>query len=220
MRTTSRARSCTILGVIVFAAIEASQAASSKATWPPLPPDFRGDFTMDMATMKKLVGDSIALPLSGRFTKLSITSIDDEGTVKIKDVVSDRELAGQTFKVTIHALHSHAAPEAQGRYKMTGKDSQGPQLGFVWHDFHVQRAGGVSLHMVGVYESGKLLGYSYERSELASLPAGTLMPLLGGQGWQVIKAMGPSRGDLLQIDGGKRLRLFDVGGDRAGLAFE
>ena len=188
---------------------------SEAPTWPPLPADFRGDFTLDMATMKKLAGDSIALPIAGQFTSLSILTVDDDGTVKLKDVGLDSDLAGHPCKITIHALHSHAAGDAKGDYAMG--DSKDAKLAWVWHDFHVQSPGTAALHIVGVYANGKLIGYTYDRTELAKLSAKSQVPVFGATGWQVVKIDEPLTGETLQVDGGRHLRLLDVGGGRAGL---
>lgn len=197
-----------------------AQTPPRQPAWPPLPPDFSGDFTMDMATMKKLAGDSIALPIAGQFKTLSITAVEEDGTVALKDLVVDARLSDQTFKVTIHALHSHTTAEARGRYEMKGEGKAGPPVAFVWHSFHVQPPDGRSLHLVGVYRDGALLGYSYDRAELGTLPGGAALPVFGGSGWQVVKVMGPLTGGVLKLDGGRRLRLFEVAGNRAGLAIE
>lgn len=193
-----------------------AQAATPSGAWPPLPQDFAGDFTMDMATMKKLAGDSIALPIAGQFKTLSITAVDDDGTVTLKDLVVDARLSGQPFKVTIHALHSHLTTQARGRYAMQGPGAEGPQVPFVWHRFHVQAPSGVRLNLAGVYRDGALLGYSYDRGELAALTAGATVPVFGRTGWQVVTVLGPPTGTTLRIEGGT-LRLIDAPGNRAGL---
>lgn len=204
---------CIIASVVTMLG---SQTAAPKAAWPPLPPDFAGDFAMDMATMKKLAGDAIALPIAGQFKTLSITAVDDDGTVTLKDLVVDTRLSGQPFKVTIHALHSHVTPEARGRYAMQGQGAEGPQVPFVWHSFHVESPGGARMHLIGVYRDGALLGYSYEGGQLAGLSAGAALPVFGRTGWQVVTALGPPTGNTLRVDGGT-LRLVDAPGNRVGL---
>lgn len=204
---------CVVAGVVTTLG---AQTAAPKATWPPLPPDFAGDFTMDMATMKKLAGDAIALPIAGQFKTLAITAVEDDGAVTLKDLVVDTRLSGQPFKVTIHALHSHVTTEARGRYAMQGQGGEGPQVPFVWHDFHVQSPGGARLHLAGVYRDGALRGYSYERAELAGLAPGTALPVFGAAGWQVVTVLGPPAGNTMTIAGGT-LRLFDAPGGRVGL---
>ncbi len=206
-----------LLGIIAgVATMLGAQTAPPKAAWPLLPPDFAGDFTMDMATMKKLAGDAIALPIAGQFKTLAITAVADDGTVTLKDLVIDTRLSGQPFTVTIHALHSHATGTGQGRYAMQGQGAEGPQVPFVWHDFHVQSPGGARLHLAGVYRDGALLGYAYERAELAGLTAGAVLPVLGRAGWQVVTVLGPPSGSTMKIEGGT-LRLFDAPGGRVGL---
>lgn len=204
---------CLIVGTV---SMLGAQTAAPKVAWPLLPPDFAGDFTMDMATMKKLAGDAIALPIAGQFKTLSITAVEDDGTVTLKDLVVDTRLSGQPFKVTIHALHSHFTTEARGRYAMQGQGAEGPQVPFVWHDFHVQSPGGARMHLTGVYRDGALLGYSYARNELAGLRAGAALPVLGRTGWQVVTVLGPPTGNTMKIEGGS-LRLFDAPGNRVGL---
>ena len=202
------------------AAMLAAQTSPSRAAWPPLPKDFRGDFTLDMATMKKLAGDSIALPIAGQFKTLSILAVEEDGTVRIKDLVVDARLSDQSFTVTIHALHSHTTADARGRFDMKGEGAAGAPVPFVWHDFHVQPRNGSSLHLIGVYRDGALLGYAYDRAELGSLAAGAALPVFGTSGWHVVTVTRPLANGTLTIDGGSRLRLIEVSGDRAGLAPE
>lgn len=204
------------LVVASLLALPGAQTAPRSAVWPPLPPDFAGDFTMDMATMRKLAGDAIALPIAGQFKTLSITAVEDDGTVTLKDLVIDTRLSGQPFKVTIHALHSHVTTEARGRYAMQGQGVEGSQVPFVWHSFHVESPGGARMHLMGVYRDGALLGYSYERSQLAGLSAGAALPVFGRTGWQVVTVLGPPTGNTMKIEGGS-LRLFDAPGNRVGL---
>lgn len=204
------------LAVASLLVLFGAQTAPRGAAWPPLPTDFAGDFTMDMATMKKLAGDSIALPIAGQFKTLSITAVDDDGTVTLKDLVVDTRLSGQPFKVTIHALHSHVTTQARGRYAMQGQDAGGPQVPFVWHSFHVQSPAGVRLHVAGVYGDGSLLGYSYDRRELAGLAPGAVLPVFGSSGWQVVTVVSPPTGNTLKIEGGS-LRLIDAPDNRVGL---
>lgn len=217
-RRCRRVRSHAALIFIIAGAVTTlgAQTAPSKATWAPLPPDFAGEFTMDMATMRKLAGDAIALPIAGQFKTLAITAVEDDGTVTLKDLVVDTRLSGQPFKVTIHALHSHVTTEARGRYAMQGQGAEGPQVPFVWHSFHVQSPTGVRLHLAGVYRDGALLGYSYERGELSGLAAGAALPVFGRTGWQVVTVLGPPGGNTMRIEGGS-LRLFDAPGGRVGL---
>lgn len=205
--------------IVSAAAMLAAQASPARAAWPPLPKDFRGDFTLDMATMRKLAGDSIALPIAGQFKTLSILAVEEDGTVKLKDLMVDATLSGQPFRVTIHALHSHDGAGARGRFDMKGDGAAGQPVPFVWHDFHV-RSGDRSLHVIGVYRDGALLGYSYDRAELGALAAGTMLPVFGSSGWQVVKVAGPLAGGVLMIDGGGKLRVIEVSGDRVGLAYE
>lgn len=185
--------------------------------WPPLPDKFPGDFTMDMPTMKKLVGDSIALPIAGQFKTLSVTAVEDDGTVLVKPLILDAKLGDQRFNVTITALHSHAAADAQGRYAMTGEGSQAPQVAFVWHDFNVKLADGGGLNLKGVFHERKLLGYSYNPTELANLKAGAAIPVFGSTGWQVVKVMGPPTGKVLKLADGAQLRLLQAPDARVGL---
>jgi hypothetical protein len=184
--------------------------------WPPLPESFAGDFTMDVATMKSLAGDTIALPVAGQFKVLAILALDDDGTLRIKDIPLDGELAGQPLKITIHAFHSHAAKDAKGHYVMGG-EAKDAKVAWIWHDFHVQAPGAASMHLVGVYSNGKLLGYAFERAELDKIAGGELLPIFGATGWQIVKADGPPSGGILNVDGGRRLRLLDAGDNRVGL---
>jgi len=205
------------LVVASLLALLGAQPAPRGGAWPPLPPDFAGDFTMDMATMKKLAGDSIALPIAWQFKTLSITAVGDDGTVTLEDLVIDAGLSGQPFTVTLHALHSHVTTRARGRYAMQGQGAEEPHVPFVWHRFHVESPSGVRLNLAGVYRDGALLGYSYDRGELAKLAAGAALPLFGRTGWQVVTVLGPPAGTTLKIEGGS-LRLIDAPGNRVGLA--
>jgi hypothetical protein len=207
---------CTLLTILLVAfALHAVPAAAADVAWQPLPPGFRGEFTMDMATMKKLVGDSIALPMGGRFTTLSVTAVEPDGLVRVKDLPIDAKLGGQPFKVVVRAFHSHVAPDAQGRYAMRGEGSTEPAVAFVWHDFDVQAPGGKKLNIRGAYRDGKLLGYTYDKKELADLAPQALVPVLTGSGWQVVKLVEPPKAGTLKIEGGKVLRLQDAGGRAA-----
>ena len=191
--------------------------AAADVAWQPLPSSLRGEFTMDMATMKKLVGDSIALPIAGRFTTISVSAVDADGTVKVKDLPLDAKLGGQPFKVTVRAFHTHAAADVQGRYAMKGEGSTDPPVAFVWHDFDAQAPGGRKVRLLGAYRDGKLLGYTYDRKELAELPPQAVIPVLAGSGWQVVKTVEPPNAGALKVEGGKSLRILDAAGGRVAL---
>ena len=81
----------------------------------------------------------------------------------------------------------------------------------------VKASGTAAVHMSGVYNGGNLLGYSYERTELAKLGVGSMLPIFGETGWQVVKTDALVVGETIQVDGGRHLRLLDVGSGRAGL---
>ncbi len=195
----------------------AGVSAFADVAWQPLPPAFRGEFTMDMATMRKLQGDSIALPIAGRFTTISITAVEGDGTVKVKDLPMEAKLDGQPFKVVVRAFHSHTAADAQGRYAMKGEGSRETPVAFVWHDFDVHAPGGSKLRLLGAYRDGKLLGYTYDRNELAGLGPQAVLPVLAGSGWQVIRIAEPPKSGVVKTEGGRSLRIVDAGGGRAAL---